>query len=117
MLREGFTRLMAMYQNHFHGILVNHAKPSCIELFPDDNYLFQQDNDPKHTAKRNKAYVEKYMLTLDWRRSQSSELNPIENIWSILNEKTKKRVYNDEACLFNCVQEAWNNIEPLLLTC
>ena len=69
-----------MDQNQFHVILVHHAKPSCMELFPDGNYLFQQDNSPKHTSKCNKAYVEKSMLTLDWWPSQSPNLNLIENL-------------------------------------
>ena len=59
-----------------------------------------------------KVYVEKNMLTLDW----SPDLNLIENLWSILYEKIKRRACNDKACLFNCVQEAWNNLEPFLLT-
>jgi hypothetical protein len=59
----------------------------CVrKLGIQDSYLFQQDNDPKHTAriKRRLLYNARGLLETP---PQSPDINPIENPWSLLEEK------------------------------
>ena len=112
-----------MDQHVFHNILVTQATPSINALFPGPrveglttaDYLFQQDNDPKHTAHINKNYLRnKGYKVLPW-VSQSPDLNPIENLWSILDDNMKDRKPQNETELFDTIKEAWYNIDVDML--
>lgn len=74
------------------------------------DFIFQQDNDPKHTAKKTKAFFKtKRMNVLEW-PAQSPDLNPIENLWAILDNKVDKTGVTNKDTYFTALLRAWKEI-------
>ena len=69
-----------MKTDQYLGILANCTLPSMDDLFGRRDRVFMHDNDPKHTARATKAWLQAQPCqVLDW-PAQRSDLNLKENL-------------------------------------
>ncbi len=98
----------AIYQE----ILEHFMLPSADKLYGDADFIFQQDLAPAHTAKGTKSWFNDHGVTvLDW-PANSPDLNPIENLWSIIKRKMRDTRPNNADELKATVKETWASIPP-----
>ena len=99
----------------YHSILQRHAIPSGQRLI-GANFILQQDNDPKHTSKLCKNYLEQkqaagILSVMEW-PAQSPDLNPIELLWEQLDRMVRKKCPSNQSNLWELLLEAWGAISP-----
>jgi hypothetical protein len=99
-------------------ILGPETMPSARQLFlPDDapldvepDFIYQQDSAPCHNTKIiQNWFTQNYITTLLW-PGNSSDLNPIENLWHRLKCLVAKRKPSNKRELIETIIHSWNHV-------
>lgn len=99
-----------MDQYIYKNILVQNLEPSARKLGLESEYIFQQDNDPKHTARSVKQWLsENIENVLEW-PAQSPDLNPIEHLWEHLDRQIHQNPISSLTELKKVIRTEWEKI-------
>ncbi|GBM03768.1 Transposable element Tc3 transposase [Araneus ventricosus] len=96
--------------------LENHFMPFAENL-GGRNWEYQQDDAPIHTSHGTKNYLNSKNVTVLKRPPMSLDLNPIENVWSIMSRKVYEngRQFYSMNALNTGIESVWYNLEPEIL--
>jgi hypothetical protein len=86
--------------------------PSVQMAYPNNNFIFQQDNCSIHTAHRVTEWFENHNINvLDW-PSRSPDLNPIENMWGLMVKKLQgsRLIFANREEFLNAITDAWQSL-------
>jgi transposase len=115
-------RYIELLENYLLPFLINlNEKEETLipwYFFQEEDYIFQDDNASCHVSNKTKSWKEnKLIKTLPW-PAQSPDLNPIENLWDILERRVRKykpmpSTKND---FFELLKREWYQIDEGELT-
>lgn len=102
----------------YHNILQRHAIPSGTQLI-GRGFIFQQDNDPKHTSGLCTSYLKKkqddgVLRIMNW-PPQSPDVNPIELVWEELDRRVRDLRPTSLESLWESLNNAWQQLPPQTL--
>lgn len=97
--------------------VISKALPALVDDMPlvqRFKLKFMQDNAPCHTAKKTKKWLEEFKKTskvdtMEWPPT-SPDMNPIENIWEIIDQRLKNYHIVTTEQLEVAIKDIWSNI-------
>ncbi|CAM4579088.1 unnamed protein product [Leuciscus chuanchicus] len=96
----------------YQEILEHSMLPSAEKLYGDEDFILQHDLAPAHSAKTTgKWFTDHGITVLNW-PANSSDLNPIENLWDIVKRKLRDARPNTLDELKAAIQASWASITP-----
>lgn len=101
-----------MTKEVYQTLLDQNVLPSARKLRLRRRFTFQQDNDPKHTAKIIQKYFQDSGIDVMPWVAQSPDLNPIEHLWAELERRIAKRCPKSKDDLKAMITSEWSKIEP-----
>lgn len=98
--------------------LLEEARPELDQLHPGRQWTLLQDNAPAHAAKKTQEWLARnfpaFIPKADW-PANSPDLNPIENLWSIVAEEVYATDSRTLAELRRKLESAWARVSPALV--
>ncbi len=113
--KHGKTSIAIIKENmnseNYQNLLSDHLFPFYHEHY-EKNLIFMQDNAPCHASFATKEFLKDNNIeVLEW-PAKSPDLNPIENVWSILTRRVYKngKMFSQKQQLQTAIIDEWNSL-------
>ena len=114
----GKTSLYLYEENFDADIYINFLKEAMLEMKEfsgEENVVMQMDNARYHWTNQVLQFYQKNNIkVIDW-PPYSPDLNPIENLWSIMKDKLKGKKFISMRSLKSKLIKLWENIDEDLV--
>jgi transposase len=114
---KGFGNIYCFTNNLNGNLLYTIYKTTLLSsaryFFGKDshNWILQEDNDPKHMSIKAQNWKEEHKINrISW-PSQSPDLNPIENVWSVLKANISNYQPTSTKELMKIIQKEWKKLD------
>lgn len=98
-----------MDQYVYVNLLENALLPFAKDRMPED-WVFQADNDPKHTSRLAKQFLVDHNVNVMKWPAQSPDLNPIEMLWLDVEKHVKIMKPKNLTNLYEVIRDGWRKI-------
>lgn len=96
-----------MDQKKYINVLESHLLPQLQEWFGENEFLYQQDRAPCHTARSvNRWFAKKGLRILPW-PGNSPDMNPIETLWDVLKNEIHEVPITNKTQLIDRLNHVW----------
>ena len=100
------------------SILNKTLLPASHQIFPSGHWLFFEDNARCHSACATQQWLKKHIpesLPDVPLPPNSPDLNPIENLWGIVQDKLNEKKFTTVTGLWKALGKIWKNINTMIL--
>lgn len=102
----------------YQHILEEALLPAATEMFEDEEHGWelQHDKATSHTAKSTMRFLEDNgIAVVDSWPTKGDDINPMENLWAILDERLEKKKFTTKQGMKKAVTAIWEEIDDELL--
>ena len=107
----------AMNSAWYLEVLNAHLLPTIADQFPDNEVAYQHDGTPCHNAGVVKKFLDDHGVEIlgPW-PGNSADLNPIENLWSIVKRQVNSKKPTNLTQLGALIEEVWKSIDQNIIS-
>lgn len=101
-----------MNSQKYINVLDEHLWPVIVKYFGNSPWHFMDDNCPVHRSRETENWKRRNNIQPFFWPPQSPDLNPIENVWLVLKNHVKRRIFHIHTTddLKRELQYAWENL-------